>query len=157
MRLWCRFAVSTNPRYYDREPVAPYGLIPGVGLTSVGEGVSGTTPTAMLLAVLRALFGGSSGEPGVIGNWTFYTPWQRRFRELRTGSSREDAVSRLGKPQREEPTLRLPQAAWYASQYDRVKGSGAVSFLYWRTGIDGVAVLGLDASGRVVFKFIAGK
>jgi hypothetical protein len=69
----------------------------------------------------------------------------------------EDAVSRLGKPQREEPTLRLPQPECCASQYDRVKGSGAISFLYWRTGIDGVAVLGLDAGGRGVFKFIASK
>jgi hypothetical protein len=29
-----RFAVLTNPRSYDREPVAPYGLDSSVGQTS---------------------------------------------------------------------------------------------------------------------------
>ena len=119
------------------------------------EEVTVHSPRALLLAVLRTLFGGSSTGPGVLGYWTFYTPFQRRFWEVRLGSSRQDAVFRLGKPQREEPALSLPQPEWYAPQYERAKASGAVSFLYWRTGIDAVAVLGLDAGERVVFKVIA--
>ena len=39
MRLWCRCASFTNPRFYDREPVLPYGLIPGVSQTVTVEGV----------------------------------------------------------------------------------------------------------------------
>jgi hypothetical protein len=110
----------------------------------------------MLLAALRALFGGSSGSPRFIGNSSFYTPFQTRFWQLTLGSSREEAVSHLGKPQRDEPALQLPQPEWYASEYERAKASGAVTFLYWRTGIDGVAVLGLNSSEQVVFKVIAG-
>jgi hypothetical protein len=110
----------------------------------------------MLLAALRALFGGSSGSPRLIGNWSFYTPFQTRFWQLTLGSSRDEAVSRLGKPQRNELTLQLPQPEWYASESERAKASGAVSFLYWRTGIDGVAVLGFNSNDQVVFKVIAG-
>jgi len=110
----------------------------------------------MLLAALRTLLGGSSQDPRYIGDLTFYTPFQTYFWRVSVGSSREDAVFRLGTPQREEDTRQLPRPKWYAQDYERAKAGTAVSFQYWRTGIDGLAVLGLDSSERVVFKVIAG-
>ena len=82
--------------------------------------------------------------------------FQKRFAQLELGVTRENVVGSLGKPQRDEATLHLPQAEGYESEYERAKASGATSFLYWETGVDEVAVVGLDANGRVVFKCIAG-
>jgi hypothetical protein len=84
------------------------------------------------------------------------TPFEDRLWHVRFGSSRNDVVFRLGRPQREEAPLQLPESEWSESSAERARASGAVSFLYWETGVDGMAVVGLDSTQGVVFKVIAG-
>jgi hypothetical protein len=98
----------------------------------------------------------ASGCNACTGDWMILDGFQKRFAELKLGATRQDVVATLGEPQREEATFHLPQAEGYESEYERAKASSASRFLYWQTGVDEVAVIGLDASNQVVFKCTAG-
>jgi hypothetical protein len=118
--------------------------------------VNGRARRAILLIGIAGLACAAAGCDGFIGEWTILDGFQRRFVRLELGVTRESVIASLGKPQREAATLRLPQAKAYESEYERARASGATGFLYWDTGVDAVAVVGLDATGRVVFKCTAG-
>jgi hypothetical protein len=109
-----------------------------------------------LLVGVAGLAASAVGCDGFVGEWMILDGFQKRFAQLELGVTRENVLASLGKPQRDEATLHLPQAQGYESQYERAKAIGATTFLYWETGVDEVAVVGLDANGRVVFKCIAG-
>jgi hypothetical protein len=98
----------------------------------------------------------TAGCDGFVGEWIILDGFQKTFAHLKLGVSRQDVVASLGKAQREDATLQLPQAEGYESECERAKASGATLFLYWETGVDEVAVVGFDANDRAVFKCTAG-
>jgi hypothetical protein len=118
--------------------------------------VNGAARRALLLIAVTTLATAAAGCDGFVGEWMILDGFQKRFAQLELGATRDSVVASLGKPQREDTALHLPQAGGYESEYERAKASGATSFLYWETGVDEVAVVGLDGKGRVVFKCTAG-
>jgi hypothetical protein len=98
----------------------------------------------------------TSGCNGFIGDWIILDSVGKRFRAVESGQTREQVVAAVGPPARESSVFRLPQTAGYEAVLREASESRASSFLYWDTGVDEVAVVGLDEGGRVVFKCRAG-
>jgi hypothetical protein len=110
-----------------------------------------TTPVAVVVVCLTfAGCGGSADGWGVQGRLA------KVFSGLPNGQSKEQVVEVLGQPARESEVFELPQPEGFESMFAQAKNSGASSFLYWDTGVDEVAVVGLNEHGRVVFKCRAG-
>lgn len=118
--------------------------------------MNGPARRTLLLIGVAGLAAAVAACDGFVGEWTVLDGFQKRFAQVKLGVTRENVVASLGKPQREDAALRLPQAEGYEYEYERAKASGVTLFMYWDTGVDEVAVVGLDASGRVVFKCTAG-
>ena len=97
-----------------------------------------------------------AGCNGFVGEWLFLDGFGAKFAKVQTGQSREQVVALLGKPARKSGSFVLPQREHHEQLYQDAAASHAVRYLYWNTGIDEVAVVGLDAESRVVFKCRAG-
>ena len=93
---------------------------------------------------------------GFVGEWIVLDGFGRRFTRVQKGHARPDVVAELGAPARELPMLQLPQRAGYEAMYEEAQRSSASTYLYWDTGLDEVAVVGLNGRGTVVFKCRAG-
>jgi hypothetical protein len=93
---------------------------------------------------------------GFVGEWGFLDSFGKKFQEVQTGHSKAQVVGAVGPPARESTVFHLPQREGYEALFQQAGESHASSFLYWDTGVDEVAVVGLDESGRVVFKCRAG-
>ncbi len=106
----------------------------------------------ILLAVAVTL----SGCNGFVGEWTILDGFGTRFGGIRNGQTRQDVVIALGSPAREGHELTLPQREGYEATFEAATQSRASTFMYWDTGVDEVAVIGLSDAGRVVFKCRAG-
>ncbi len=98
----------------------------------------------------------ASGCDGFVGEWGLLDEFGKRFAAVETGHSRHQVVTAVGKPARESAAFTLPQREGYEPLFQQAQESRASSFLYWDTGVDEVAVVGLDDGGRVVFKCRAG-
>lgn len=96
------------------------------------------------------------GCNGFVGEWGILDGFGKKFKAVQTGSTKEQVVAAVGPPARESTVLRLPQREGYETLFQEARESHASSFLYWDTGIDEVAVVGLDEGNRVVFKCRAG-
>lgn len=93
---------------------------------------------------------------GFVGEWLFLDGFGAKWAKVEAGQAREQVVALLGKPARRSAAFVLPQREHYEQLYQEAAASHAVRFLYWNTGIDEVAVVGVDAESRVVFKCRAG-
>lgn len=93
-----------------------------------------------------------AGCDGFVGEWMILDGFGKSFAAIETGHTRDQVVAALGQPVRESPVFRLPQSEGYEALIREAKESRASSFLYWDTGIDEVAVVGLSDDDRVVFK-----
>lgn len=93
---------------------------------------------------------------GFVGEWLFLDGFGSKFAKVKSGQSREQVVALLGKPARRSESFVLPQREHYEQLFQEAAESRAVRYLYWDTGIDEVAVVGLDPDSRVVFKCRAG-
>ena len=93
---------------------------------------------------------------GFVGEWGLMDGFGARFTQVKPGQSREQVVALLGKPARKSEAFVLPQQEHYEHLFREAAESRAVGFLYWDTGIDEVAVVGLSDDSRVVFKCRAG-
>lgn len=80
-----------------------------------------------------------------------YTPG----RGVRPGMTRDQAIAAVGRPpMREEhgTFAGCKEPPGWRGDCAGLKASGSVDFLVWKTGIDTVLVIGLDASGKVAFR-----
>ena len=93
---------------------------------------------------------------GFIGEWTILDGFSSRFSGIENGQTHEQVVRALGTPARESHAFTLPQREGYGPLFEQAAVSRASTFLYWDTGTDEVAVVGLTDGGRVVFKCRAG-
>jgi hypothetical protein len=93
---------------------------------------------------------------GFVGDWGVLDGFGARFRGIHTGQTEEQVIAALGVPARESPTLTLPQEQGFEAVLKEATASNASRFLYWDTGIDEVAVVGVSGEARVVFKCRAG-
>ena len=80
----------------------------------------------------------------------------KAYAAIANGQSKEQVIASLGRPARESEAFQLPQHEGFEATFIQAKNSGASSFLYWDSGVDEVAVVGLNEEGRVVFKCRAG-
>jgi hypothetical protein len=97
------------------------------------------------------------GCTGFVGEYGILEGFDGRFAEVKKGQTRQEVLEDVvAPPAREVPTLELPQREGYEHLYDEADSSGAVTYLYWDSGVDEVAVVGLNADGEVVFKCRAG-
>ena len=88
--------------------------------------------------------------------WGFGGRLAKAYAGIANGQSKEQVVASLGRPVRESESFQLPQREGFEANFVHAKASGASSFLYWDSGVDEVAVVGLNDQGRVVFKCRAG-
>ena len=109
-----------------------------------------TTVAAVAVWLTFAGCGVSAGGWGVQGRLA------KEFAGIPNGHSKEQVVAALGQPARESGVFELPQHEGFESMFEQARNSGASIFLYWDTGVDEVAVVGLNEHGRVVFKCRAG-
>src|SRR5262245_8074835 len=96
------------------------------------------------------------GCNGFIGEWMILDGFGKRFAGVETGHTRDQVIAAVGSPARESAVFHLPQTEGYEALFREAEESRASSFLYWDTGVDEVAVVGLSEGGRVVFKCRAG-
>jgi hypothetical protein len=96
------------------------------------------------------------GCNGFVGDWGVLDGFGRKFQGVEIRQTRDQVVAAIGQPAREESVFHLPRSAGHEELFQKARESQASSFLYWDTGIDEVAVVGLDESGHVVFKCRAG-
>jgi hypothetical protein len=94
---------------------------------------------------------------GFIGEWTMLDGFSSRFSAVQNGQTREQVIGALGTPARESGAFTLPQRKGYEPLIEQAAQSRASTFLYWDTGSDEVAVVGLTDDALVVFKCRAGK
>jgi hypothetical protein len=92
------------------------------------------------------------GCNGFVGEWTVLDGFSSRFANVQQGQARAQVIGALGTPARESAVFALPQRKGYEPLFEQAVQSHSSTFLYWDTGVDAVAVVGLDADGRVVFK-----
>jgi hypothetical protein len=90
------------------------------------------------------------------GGWGVQGRLSKAYAGIAIGQSKEQVIASLGRPARESEAFQLPQNEGYEAIIVQAKNSGASTFLYWDSGEDEVAVVGLNEQGRVVFRCRAG-
>ena len=93
---------------------------------------------------------------GGVEGWGVQGHLAKRFAAIANGDTKDQVLVALGTSARESTTFELPQREGYEALFAQSAESRASTFLYWDTGIDEVAVVGLNESGQVVFKCRAG-
>jgi hypothetical protein len=112
-------------------------------------------PRNVVLALLAACAATYACD-GFVGEWTILDGFGARFKGIGPGQTEQQVLAALGAPARESKSLTLPQLEGYEAYVKEAEASRASRFLYWGTGVDEVAVVGLTGDGRVVFKCRAG-
>ena len=112
------------------------------------------TSSRGLSCVIGALL--AIGCNGFVGEWGILDGFASRFAKVEPGHTRNQVVATLGEPARESGAFELPQREGYERLFEGAHASRSSRFLYWNTGVDEVAVVGLNEQGEVAFKCRAG-
>ena len=80
----------------------------------------------------------------------------RQYESIQQGMTRQEVVSRMGKPSGEGAEFRLGQYEGYEDEYERAKQSNSKYYLFWYSGIDITYAIGFDAEDKVTIKTAGG-
>lgn len=79
-----------------------------------------------------------------------------QYESIQKGMTRQEVVSKMGKPSGEGVEFRLGQYEGYEDEYERAKQSNSKYYLFWYSGIDITYAIGFDSDNKVTIKAVGG-
>lgn len=91
-------------------------------------------------------------------NLFFFTDYElkRNFKSVQVGASREEAIAKLGTPDKQDTIFHLGQFDGFEQEYKRAENSGSKYYLFWYGEIDVVYVMGFNDRDQVILKSCGG-
>jgi hypothetical protein len=112
------------------------------------------------LVLFICLFLGALSAPIIyLGiNLLFFTDYQlkKKFNSIYVGAPKEEVISILGAPDKQDTVFRLGQYMGFEQEYNKAEKSGSKYYLFWYGEMDMVYVVGFNDKDRVIIKSCGG-
>jgi hypothetical protein len=91
-------------------------------------------------------------------NLLFFTDYQlqKKFNSIHFGAPKEEVISTLGPPNKQDTSFHLGQYEGFEQEYTKAEKSGSKCYLFWYGKIDMVYVVGLNDRDQVILKSCGG-